>query len=183
MKAKWLVVLLAALIGLNATAKPSFKMPSEAQKTAAAADPSLLAPLLRGASVPEAAQVVRGVIIQVVKLADEPARRDARIRSVIREAFRAMPGQAAALAAALGEAMAGSPSASRDPAVVSSIQKAMIAIAGREVSDGVDIASTFGNAYALALQTVGSAPGIGKTSVANPPPPPVSSPYDGQMLI
>jgi hypothetical protein len=182
MKNQTVMAMVAAAILINTAAiiQAAFQMPSEIQAAAAAQNPILIRPLIQACSVNEAAQVIRDVLVQVVRMKEEPAKRDARIGAVIREAFRARPKEALALAAALGKVMAASPEASRDPAVISAIQAGMIDSVGSDRAEAVAVASSFGNSYTLSMQTIGAAPGSGKTAVATPPPPPVATRYDGQ---
>lgn len=174
---------LAVFFGSALLAQAEFVKPTDVQIAAAAADPAGVGPLVKGASVQEAARVIRDVFVQVVKIEKDPAKRDARIRAVILAAFRAFPGKAVALAAALGEALAASPAASRERAAISAIQLALIDVGGRDSRASGVLASAFGNSYTMAMQTVGTEPGSGMTVMSIPPPPPVAIPYDAQVFL
>jgi len=157
----------------------AFVQPTGEQLTQAAENPALIRALVKDASVSQAAEVTRNVIVKIVGLGLPPVTRDARVTAVVTEVFKAMPGKAKARAAALGKAVAASPAASGDPAMVSTIQQAVIAATGTE---GSAAGAAFGNAYNLAMQSVAGAPGGGKLVPPTPPPPPVATPYEGQSL-
>lgn len=154
----------------------AFTPPTQDQIQAAADDPAQVAALIRDASVDQAAGVGKDVIVAIVKLDLKPKDRDARIASLVEYLFQAFPGASDSLAIALAKAVASSPAASMSPAVLSSIQRAIIAVAGLETG------TAFGNAYNLAMQTVAGAPGGGKNVPPPPPPPPVALPYEAQRL-
>lgn len=175
----WIAIALACL-----SVSPSFGAftpPTEEQLGAAAAEPARVRPLLKEASVEQAALVAKDVIILIVKAGLPPVSRDDRIRSVVQQVFQALPGKGLALAAALGSAVAASPAASMSAAVVSSIQSAVVAAAGAAHAGATTLSgagTAFGNAYNLSMQTIGGAPGGGKTVPPTPPPPPVVLPLD-----
>lgn len=155
----------------------AFQKPSDEQLKAAAQDPALLAALLVDASVDQAAETTKDVIVQIVKLDLEPEERDLRAALLVRVLFRAMPQDTwTAIAVALGAFVAASPKASMSPSLVSAIQQSIIQ------TTGLKNGNAFGNAYILAMQTVGGAPGGGKNVPTQPPPPPVALPYEGQRF-
>ena len=153
-----------------------FVAPTPEQIQAAAKDPPQVVALLQDASVAQASNVGKDVIIEIVRLGLKPEDRDKRIRELVGHLFAALPGQTKALAVAMGLKIAASPTASMSPEIVSAVQVAIIAFT--DVSTGND----FGNSYTLAMQTVAGAPGGGKTVPPQPPPPPVALPYEGQLL-
>ncbi len=167
------------LLGLVAATNAfgAFEKPTREQLQAAAKDPSLVVDLLKDASIDQAAETVKDVIIQIVKLDLKPQVRDDRVFSLVGYLFMAVPkDQWPPLAISLGKFIAASPTASMSPALLSAIQQAII-----EVAD-VDAGSDFGNAYNLAMQSVAGAPGGGKMVPPQPPPPPVALPYEAQRL-
>lgn len=171
---RWLV--LGACLAAG-TAHGAFVKPSREQLKAAAEDPAQVVALLQDASIDQAAELAKDVVIQIVKLDLKPKERDQRISLLASYLFMAMPeDQWSALAIALAKFVAASPTASVSPDTVSAVQRAIIEIAG------VDAGNDFGNAYTLAMQTVAGAPGGGKTVPPAPPPPPVALPYEGQRF-
>lgn len=170
--ARWMV------LGLWVTglAHAAFTPPTQDQLKEAAQEPPKVMALVKDASVDQAAEVGRDVIIAVVGLDLKPKDRDARIVDVITYLFRAFPDNTLKLAIALGKVVAASPTASMSPAIVSAVQQSIIFVAS------LDVGNAFGNAYNLSLQTVAGAPGGGKSVPAQPPPPPVALPYEGQRL-
>lgn len=179
-KIRWMG-LLACLVAAG-HAYGAFVKPSRDQLKAAAEDPSQVVALIEDASIDQAAETGKDVIIQITKLDLDPEDRDARIASVVGYLFLSMPpDQWTALAISLGKFVAASPTASMAPDMVSAVQRSII-----EVSD-VDDGDAFGNAYNLAMQTVAGMPGGGKTVPPQPPPPPVAIPpiaqlYEAQRL-
>lgn len=162
---KWWVG--ALLAGWLTATQAAFVPPTVEQVKQAAAEPVRVADLVRGGSVQQAANVARDVIVTIVDAGLPAGTRDELIRTVIAQVFQAFPGQGKALAAALGTAIAGSAIASANTAVLSAIQAA---VATATPGGG----TVFGNAYAVSLQSIGGAPGGGKTATPLPPPPPVS---------
>ena len=129
------------------------------------------------ASIDQAAETTKDVIVQVVKLDLEPEECDLRAALLIRILFRTMPQDTwTAIAVALGKFVAASPKASMSPSLVSAIQQSIIQTT--ELKNG----NAFGNAYIIAMQTVAGAPGGGKNVPTQPPPPPVALPYEGQRF-
>ena len=180
-KIRW-VVLLICVAAWNAYG--AFEKPTREQLKAAAKEVSLIVDLLKDASIDQAAETAKDVIIQIVQLDLKPVERDSRIASLAAYLFATMASdQWRALAISLAKFVAASPAASMSPATVSATQRAVIEIAG------VDIGNEFGNIYNLAMQTVAGAPGGGKTVPPQPPPPPVALPlrppvatlYEGQQ--
>ena len=157
-------------------AQGAFTPPTQDQLKEAAKEPRKVVALVKDASVDEAAEVGKDVVIAIVDLDLKPEDRDARIVDVITYLLQVMPDHAGALAIALGRVVAASPTASMSPAIVSAIQQAIILVTD------VEIGSAFGNAYNLAMQSVAGAPGGGKSVPPQPPPPPVALPYEGQRL-
>lgn len=158
---------LACLAG--GVAYAAFAKPGLEQLQAAAENPAQLAGLLEDASVDEAAETAKDVIVQLVDLGLEPEDRDARAAEIVRNLFLLMPEtQWTDLANSFARSVAASPSCSLNPSLLSSMQQAIIAV------DGVDLGNAFGNAYNLAMQTIAGAPGGGKNVPPPPPPPPVS---------
>ena len=171
---KWAMVLVCAT-AINSFG--AFEKPTTEQLKAAAKDPSLAVDLLKDASIDQAAETVKDVIIQIVKLNLKPEDRNARVSSVVGYLFMAVPkDQWPPIAISLAKFVAASPTASMSPALLSAIQQAIIEVAG------MDVGSDFGNAYNLAMQSVAGAPGGGKNVPPQPPPPPVALPYEGQRL-
>ena len=168
---KWAIGL-ACMAAWNA-----FEKPSRDQLKAAAEDPSLVVALIKDASIDQAAETAKDVIIQIVELDLKPADRDARTASVIGYVFMSWPeDQWRDLAIALGKFVAASPTASMDADMISAVQRAIIEVAS------VDVANDFGNSYLLSMLTIAGAPGGGKTVPPQPPPPPVALPYEAQRL-
>ena len=169
-------VLLAALMACSAQA--AFEKPTRAELKAAAEDLSKVVELLEDASIDQAAETAKDVVIQIVKLGLDRQERDSRASSLVGYLFMSMShDQWKALAIAFAKFVAASPTASMDPSLVSALQRAIIEVAG------IDIGDIFGNAYNLAMQTIAGAPGGGKTVPPQPPPPPVALPYEGQRLL
>ncbi len=179
-KIRWLGWWVCALAAVQAYG--AFVKPSRDQLKAAAEDPSQIVALIEDASIDQAAETGKDVIIQITKLDLDPEDRDARIASVVGYLFLSIPEDDwTALAIALGKFIAASPTASMSPDMVSAVQRSI-----NEVSD-VEDGDAFGNAYNLAMQTVAGMPGGGKTVPPQPPPPPVAIPpiaqlYEGQRL-
>lgn len=168
-KIKWLAVL-AGLVAWSAFG--AFAPPTPEQLAAAAVEPAMVVDLVQDASMAEAAQAGKDIIVEIVKLDLEPEDRDERIALLLEYLFKAMPDDSIALAIALGKAVAASPTASLSPAVLSAIQQTIIAVSG------VEVGTAFGNAFNLAMLSVAGAPGGGKNVPPPPPPPPVALPVD-----
>jgi len=129
--------------GLSASA--AFTPPTDEQLTAAANDPATLAALLVGASPEQEAQVVKAVIVQLEALGLPAATQGARVSAVVAAAFADTPAASMSLlAASLGTACGASVAISANPAVVSSVQSAVITAGG---ASGAVLARTFGEAY------------------------------------
>lgn len=170
LKIKWLVVA-SCLVAW--AARGEFVQPTQAELEAAAGNPSLVTAMLTDATAPQAAEVCKDVIVEIVKLDLEPEDRDARIADLVKYVFLGFPEDSGEdLSIALGRVVAASPTASMSPALVSAIQQAIIAVAG------LDLGNSFGNAYNLAMQSVAGAPGGGKYVPPPPPPPPVALPVE-----
>ena len=179
---KW-AALAICLAGMDAQA--AFDRPTRAELKAAAEDLSKVVELLQDASIDQAAEVARDVVIEIVKLGLDQAERDSRASSLVGYLFMTFPeGDWTSLAIVLGRMVAASPTASMDPSLLSALQRAIVEVAG------VGVASEFGNAYKLAMLTVAGAPGGGKNVPPQPPPPPVAlplrppvaAPYEAQRL-
>ena len=179
---KW-AALAICLAGMDAQA--AFDRPTRAELKAAAEDRSKVVELLQDASIDQAAEVARDVVIEIVKLGRDQAERDSRASSLVGYLFMTFPeGDWTSLAIVLGRMVAASPTASMDPSLLSALQRAIVEVAG------VGVASEFGNAYNLAMLTVAGAPGGGKNVPPQPPPPPVAlplrppvaAPYEAQRL-
>ena len=179
---KW-AALAICLAGMDAQA--AFDRPTRAELKAAADDLSKVVELLQDASIDQAAEVARDVVIEIVKLGLDQAERDSRASSLVGYLFMTFPeGDWTSLAIVLGRMVAASPTASMDPSLLSALQRAIVEVAG------VGVASEFGNAYNLAMLTVAGAPGGGKNVPPQPPPPPVAlplrppvaAPYEAQRL-
>jgi hypothetical protein len=173
-RVKWV----ALLLGVAAwNAYGAFTPPTQDQIQQAAEDPAKVIALVVDASVDQAAEVGKDVIVRIVKLGLKPADRDARIALLVKYLFQALPNnQWRDLAIALAKAVAASPTASMSPPIVSAIQRTIIA------ETGMVNGTAFGNAYNLAMQTVAGAPGGGKNVPTPPPPPPVALPYAAQRF-
>jgi hypothetical protein len=104
-----------------------------------------------------------------------------KIRSVVRAVVAAYPRETVAVAVAL-EFRGLKPCGQRGCRVRIRDSGGHCGIRRTDRVAGADLASAFGNAYALAMQSLGGAPGSGKTAPATPPPPPITVPYEGQML-
>lgn len=168
-------ILLAVLMAWNAQA--AFDKPTRAELKAAAEDLSKVVELLEDASIDQAAETAKDVVIQIVELDLKIKERDSRASSLVGYLFMSRPHDKwKALAFSFANFVAASPTASMDPSLLSALQRAIIEVAG------VDIGNVFGNAYNLAMQTIAGAPGGGKTVPPQPPPPPVALPYEGQRL-
>ena len=179
---KW-AALAICLAGMDAQA--AFDRPTRSELKAAAEDLSQVVELLQDASIDQAAEVARDVVIEIVKLGLDQAERDSRASSLVGYLFMTFPeGDWTSLAIVLGRMVAASPTASMDPSLLSALQRAIVEVAG------VGVASEFGNAYNLAMLTVAGAPGGGKNVPPQPPPPPVAlplrppvaAPYEAQRL-
>lgn len=179
---KW-AALAICLAGMDAQA--AFDRPTRAELKAAAEDLSKVVELLQDASIDQAAEVARDVVIEIVKLGLDQAERDSRASSLVGYLFMTFPeGDWTSLAIVLGRMVAASPTASMDPSLLSALQRAIVEVAG------VGVASEFGNAFNLAMLTVAGAPGGGKNVPPQPPPPPmalplrppVAAPYEAQRL-
>ena len=179
---KW-TVLAVCLAGLDAQA--AFDRPTRAELKAAAEDLSKVVELLQDASIDQAAETAKDVVIEIVKLGLDRAERDSRASSLVGYLFMTVAeGDWKDLAIAFGRMVAASPTASMDPSLLSALQRAIVEVGG------VGVASEFGNAYNLAMLTVAGAPGGGKNVPPQPPPPPVAlplqppvaTPYEAQRL-
>ena len=184
MNAKIIGAVLLAVLAAG-TAQAAFEKPTRAELKAAAEDLSKVVELLEDASVDQAAETAKDVVIQIVKLGLEMEERDNRATSLVGYLFMSMAkDQWKALAISFAKFVAASPTASMDPSLLSSLQRAIIEVGG------IEVGNVFGNAYNLAMQTVAGAPGGGKTVPPQPPPPPVALPlrppvatlYEGQQL-
>lgn len=168
---RWLACL--AWLG-GGVAGMAFEKPTEEQLKAAAENPALVADLVKDASVDQAAEVGKDVIVEIVKLDLEPEERDARAASLVKYLLQALPKDWwTDWAISFAKFVAASPMASMSPSLLSSIQQAII-----QTGD-VDLGQAFGNAYNLAMQTVAGAPAGGKIVPPQPPPPPVALPRQG----
>lgn len=177
------VAIVAGLVAWNAYG--AFEKPTRDQLKEAAKDPSKVVALLQDASIDQAAETAKDVIIQIVYLDLETDERNDRIAAVVTYLFKAWPeDQWNDLAISLAKFVAASPAASMSPANLSSIQQSII-----EETSG-SIGEVFGNAYNLAMLTIAGAPAGGKTVPPQPPPPPVAlplrppiaQPYEAQRL-
>ncbi len=185
MNANWIkwTALAVCLSGLNAQA--AFDRPTRAELKAAAEDLSKVVELLQDASIDQAAETAKDVVIEIVKLDLDRVERDSRSSSLVGYLFMTVQRDDwKALAISFGRMVAASPTASMDPSLLSALQRAIIEVCG------VEVASEFGNAYNLAMLTIAGAPGGGKNVPPQPPPPPVALPlrppvatlYEGQQL-
>jgi hypothetical protein len=181
-KIQW-VAIMAGLVAWNAYG--AFEKPTRDQLKEAAKDPSKIVALLQDASIDQAAETAKDVIIQIVYMDLKPKERNDRISAVITDLFKAWPeDQWDDLAIALAKFVAASPAASMTIDNLSTIQRTII----EETSAGVG--EDFGNAYNLAMLTIAGAPAGGKTVPPQPPPPPVAlplrppiaQPYEAQRL-
>lgn len=177
------MMLLACLAGGNAFG--AFEKPTRDQLKEAAKDPTKIVALLQDASIDQAAETAKDVIIQIVYLDLKPEERNQRIAAVVNFLFKAVPEDDwDELAIALAKFVAASPAASMTADNLSSMQRSII----DETS--VDVGEAFGNAYNLAMLTIAGAPAGGKTVPPQPPPPPVAlplrppvaQPYEAQRL-
>lgn len=172
---KWAAL---AICMASLDARAAFDQPTRAELKAAAEDLSKVVELLQDASIDQAAETAVGVVIEIVKLDLSRAERDSRASSLVGYLFMTFPeGDWTALAIAFGRMVAASPTASMDPSLLSALQRSII-----EVS-GVGVGSEFGNAYNLAMLTVGGAPGGGKNVPPQPPPPPVALPLRPPVAV
>ncbi len=180
---KWVAVA-ACLAGLEAQA--AFDRPTRAELKAAAEDLSKVVELFQDASIDQATETARDVVIEIVKLGLDQAERDSRASSLVGYLFMTFPeSDWAALAIVFGRMVAASPTASMDASLLSALQRSIIEVCG------VGVGSEFGNAYNLAMLTVAGAPGGGKNVPPQPPPPPVAlplrppiaTPYEAQRLL
>lgn len=176
MRAKHLLVWLG--VGMLAAATwGAYEKPTREQIRAVVEDPAKIVELLKDASIDQAAELARDVIVAIIQLDLKPEERDRRITAVIAFLFRAFPPeQWKDLAISLGKFIAASPTASMSPEVLSAIQRGIIEAAS------IEIGNIFANSYLLAMQTIAGAPGGGKSIPPQPPPPPVALPYEGQRL-
>ncbi len=149
----------------------AFEKPTSDQLKAAAEHPALVGDLVKDASVDQAAEVGKDVIVQIVNLDLEPEERDARAASLVKHLMLAIPTDDwADWAISFAKFLAGSPAASMSPSLLSAVQQAII------LTGDVELGNAFGNAYNLAMQTVAGAPAGGKIVPPQPPPPPVALP-------
>jgi len=169
--------LAVAVLAAATAARGAFVEPTRDQLKAAAQHPPMVVALVQDANVEQAAQVARGVFIEIINLDLEDEERDQRLTDVVFHLYAAFPDSHKGLSSALGRMVAASPAASMSAEVVSAIQLGVIK--ATNTANG----NTFGNAYTLAMQTVAGAPGGGKTVPPQPPPPPVALPYEAQRLL
>jgi hypothetical protein len=174
---KRIIALFALAASLATPARAAFTPPTREQLQAVAQEPPRVVVLLKDANAEQAAEVGKDTIVEIIKLDLKPRVRDARIAQLVRHLFLAMPEDDwTELAIAFGKAIAGSPTASMSPAIVSAIQRAIIEYFGAKHG------TAFGNAYNLAMMSIAGAPGGGKYVPPQPPPPPVALPYEAQRL-
>lgn len=170
---------LVALMGWAGLAQAEFVAPTAEQLAAVAAQPKQVGALLQQASVAQVAEVIRDAVARIVALGLSPAERDARIRTLLGQAFAARAGDAVVLAAALGTTLADTPSSVIPPAVVSVVQQSTIAAAGDQ---GSAAGTAFGEAYVAAQAGNPAASGTTGRASTIPPPPPVGKQYEGLTL-
>jgi hypothetical protein len=167
----WAIVGVMMITAMSALA--AFKPPIEKQLKEAASNPASMAALLEGASSEQAAQVIKAVVIEIASMGLDLATQDTRINRVIMAAFSAAPaGSAPMLASSLGTACGASLAVSRNAAVVSSIQTAIVKAGG---SSGAVMAQTFATAYTKAKASSEA----GHNDVLDNAPP-LAKGYDGQ---
>jgi hypothetical protein len=159
-------------------ATPSWTPPTAAQITAAAANPAQLAALLNGASVQQAAEVVRNVVVAVLQMGLAAPAQTTKINSIIGAAFQAVPqmapeapaagkivtlipGAGAAVgsqptnpdfATALGDNLGKSPMVFQNVAVVVALKAAVAANAGAGAA-ATAVTTAFNTALTTSVET------------------------------
>jgi len=189
-------MLIAVSIAIPAHAE--FAMPDAAQIAAAAADASLIAAMLEGASPQQAAVVLRSVVLNILSQDLPDAAIRGQVAAAIRVALNAMlPEVRAAFAEALGTEAGATLAISREPSVLSALQ-AELASAG--AAAGLNLGDLFSQAYLDVMDAGGTASSnvltpreeVGRAPLPIPPPtpatptpprrPPVARPYRGQTI-
>ncbi|MEI6704814.1 MAG: hypothetical protein WCL71_14975, partial [Deltaproteobacteria bacterium] len=126
-------LLMTGLVCLTTTmsAVAAFTTPTKAQIAAVAADPAELTALLHGASLDQAAQIVKTVISRIAALELPAQEQNSRITLAISKALAALPaGKLVEFAGLLGTEMGRSLAIRLKPIVVSAVQGALAAAAG-----------------------------------------------------
>lgn len=170
-------LLMSALVCLTTalTALAEFTPPTEAQIQAAAGNPSQLAAILNGASLEQAADVVKTVIDRALGLGLASSALEGRIGQVISAALGALPANGqVTFAGLLGSAMGSSLAFQQQPGVVSAAQGALVAGGG---ASGSAMGLAFGTAFDVSS---GGSDNAQNTKDSNKVQPPDAVKYPGQ---
>jgi hypothetical protein len=170
-------LLMSTLVCLTTTLTTlaEFAPPTEAQIQAAAGNPGQLAALLSGASLEQAADVVKTVIDRALALGLPSSGLDARMAQIIGAALGALPaGGHVTFAGLLGSAMGSSLALQQQPGAVSAIQGALVAGGG---SSGAAMGLAFGKSFDVAA---GGSDNAQNTKDSDKVQPPAAVKYPGQ---
>lgn len=173
---KTILATLAIVTGLALTAA-AYTPPTVEQIDAAAANPAAqLAALLQGASINQAAAAAAQVADRIAALGLSAEDQAARLSDAVRVLFASYPSiQHEGLAAALGEALAGSPAMTG--AALSTIRSAIMNVNGATADTGAPLLA-FDQALLTAGGTLPPAPNPEPPDSNETPPPPDPEPDD-----
>ena len=175
MKARHLLTATLVCLSTTLSALAAFTAPTEAQINAAAGTPSQLTALLNGASLEEAASVVKSVMVRLAGLGLSDAALQSRATLVISTATGALPASGhLAFCAMLGNQMGNSLAIRSNPALVSATQGALTTHTG---TLGAVAAKAFGDAFEIASSGSNNAQ---NTKDADKVQPPSAKLYPGQ---
>jgi|GEM_PF-1726086 len=175
MKARHIVIATLVCLSTTLSALAAYTPPTEAQIDAAAGNPTQLTALLNGASLEEAAHVVKTVMARIAGLGLSDSVLNSRVNLVASTAMAAIPGPGhVAFCAMLGNEMGNSLPIRSNPALVSAMQGALTTSTG---TAGAAAAKAFGDAFANAASGSGNAQ---NTKDANKAQPPSALLYQGQ---
>lgn len=162
-------MLMTTLVCLSTalSALAGFTPPSEARIDAAAGNPTQLTALLRGASLEEAAHVLKTVMARIASLNLSAQEMESRINLAIRTTLTALPaGGRLAFCAMLGNEMGNSMGIRNNTALVSSAQGALTTFMGTE---GTAAAEAFGKAFTTAASGSSNPQNTKDSNKAQPP--------------
>lgn len=154
MKIRSLLVAGIACLAINMNVMAAFTQPTDAQIQAAAVNPAQLSALLRGASLEQAAHVVKSVVARMVGLRLSNDVLITRVTEVITAALAAIPDNGyVAFATMMGNEMGSSEAIRSSLAVVSAVQGAL---ATHSAATGTGEPAAFARAYLAAVSGSGS---------------------------
>ena len=157
------------------TALAEFTGPTETQIEAAAGNPTQLAALLEGASLEQAAHVVKTVIARIAGLDLSSDALVSRITQAMSTTMTSVPTVShVAFATMLGNEMGSTLAIQNNPAVVSATQGALTTSAG---TAGTEVAKAFGDAFDQAKSGSSTSQ---NTKDSDKVQPPTSTKYPGQ---